>query len=64
MRSATPFLATKINKMENEHKKLGDQVEDLIKTVVPKLAQKYKDCPSCKKRKEWLNNFNANVWSK
>tara|TARA_R110000744_G_scaffold155491_1_gene270835 strand:+ start:814 stop:963 length:150 start_codon:yes stop_codon:yes gene_type:complete len=38
---------------------LGDQVEDLIKAIVPKLARRYKDCPSCKKRKEWLNNHNG-----
>ena len=45
-------------KMEQD-KKLGDQVESLIKAVVPTLAEKYKECPSCKKRKEWLNNYNG-----
>lgn len=46
---------------EGEEKGLGDVVEDFIKAVVPKLAEKYKDCPSCKKRKEWLNNYNATI---
>lgn len=45
--------------MTNNKKGLGDKVESLIKLVAPNLA-KNKDCEGCKKRKEWLNNFNAN----
>lgn len=39
---------------------LGDVVETAIKAVAPKFAESKKDCPTCKKRKKWLNNFNAN----
>lgn len=39
-----------------EEKGLGDKVEEIIKKVVPKLAEKYKDCIGCKGRKVWMNN--------
>lgn len=45
--------------MENNKKGLGDKVEEIIQKVVPKLAEKKKGCIGCKKRKQWLNNFNA-----
>ena len=54
------YSKLKTNAMEKDKREgLGDQVEDLIKAIVPKLARRYKDCPSCKKRKEWLNNHNG-----
>lgn len=40
-------------------KGLGDQAEEIIEKLAPKFAQKKKDCVSCKKRKQFLNNFNA-----
>ena len=46
---------------------LGDIVENIIKVVLPKTAERKKDCIGCKKRKENLNefrfrnNFNANI---
>lgn len=44
----------------NKKKGFGDLVEEGIKKVAPSIAKKYKNCPSCKKRKEWLNrNINA-----
>ena len=42
--------------MDNQKKGLGDKVEEVIKVIAPKLAEKYKDCPGCLKRKTWLNN--------
>lgn len=36
---------------------LGDLVEDAIKTVAPKFAEKKKDCNTCKERKDKLNNL-------
>jgi hypothetical protein len=47
-----------------EKKGLGDIVESAIKTVLPKTAERKKDCKSCNRKKEWLNNFNANIWTK
>lgn len=46
--------------MANDKKGLGDLVEQVIESTVPKFAQKAKksNC-NCKKRKEWLNNFGA-----
>lgn len=38
---------------------LGDKVESLIKTVLPKTAKKKENCPTCRKRKEFLNNVGA-----
>tara|TARA_R110000803_G_scaffold210703_1_gene283303 strand:- start:3166 stop:3315 length:150 start_codon:yes stop_codon:yes gene_type:complete len=47
--------------MEENKKGLGDLVTEVIKTVAPEFAEKNKDCPTCKKRRNWLNkNFNAN----
>jgi len=46
--------------MSANEKGLGDNVEKLIKLIAPKLSERKKDCKSCKKKKEWLNNFNAN----
>lgn len=46
--------------MTENKKGLGDKVEEVIKIVAPKFAEKKKDCIGCKKRKRWLNNFNAN----
>jgi hypothetical protein len=43
-------------------KGLGDKVEDLIKAIAPKLAERKKDCIRCNEKKIWLNNFNANIW--
>lgn len=43
-----------------EKEGLGDKVEKVIKKIAPRLAEKKKDCIGCKKRKKWLNNFNAN----
>ena len=43
----------------NEDKGLGDKVESIIKTIAPKLAKRKENCKGCKKRKQWLNNFNA-----
>jgi hypothetical protein len=45
--------------VEDQEEGLGDFVEAVIQAVVPKLAEKYKDCSSCKKRKKWLNNING-----
>jgi len=43
-----------------EKEGLGDQVERIIKKIAPKTSKKYKDCPGCAKRKEYLNkNYNA-----
>lgn len=43
-----------------KEKGVGDMVEGLIKTVAPKLAEKYKDCIGCKNRKVWMNkNLNG-----
>tara|TARA_R110000851_G_scaffold162614_5_gene306454 strand:+ start:537 stop:743 length:207 start_codon:yes stop_codon:yes gene_type:complete len=53
-------LLIKINM--NKKKGLGDMVEELIKVVLPKLAEEKKDCISCNNKKIWLNNFNANIW--
>jgi hypothetical protein len=50
----------KINMRDSEDKKgLGDVVESLIKTTLPKIAAAKAGCISCKKRKIWLNNFGA-----
>lgn len=40
---------------------LGDMVENIIESTVPKLAAKAKKkgCKGCNKRKEWLNNVGA-----
>ena len=38
---------------------LGDKDEKVIKTELPKTYEKHKECKSCKKRKEWLNNING-----
>jgi len=48
--------------MENT-KGLGDMVETIIKTVLPKTAERKKDCVSCNNKKQWLNNFSGNIWS-
>lgn len=42
---------------------LGDKVERLIKIVLPKTAERKKDCKSCNQKKQWLNNINANIWT-
>tara|TARA_R110002126_G_scaffold114286_3_gene252902 strand:- start:24 stop:167 length:144 start_codon:yes stop_codon:yes gene_type:complete len=42
--------------MEENKKGLGDKISEVIKFVAPKFAEKKKDCPSCKKRRIWLNN--------
>lgn len=44
---------------KNKSNGLGDKVENVIKKVAPSFAEKKKDCIGCKKRKKWLNNFNA-----
>lgn len=46
-----------------EKKGLGDEVEEFIQKVAPTIAKKKKDCIGCKKRKKWLNNYNA-IFSK
>jgi len=51
-----------MEKQKNKKKGLGDVVEDVIKTVAPKLAERFEDCEGCEKRKSRLNNFNANFW--
>ncbi len=45
-----------------DKKGLGDIVESAIKTIAPKFAESRKDCVSCKRKKKWLNNFNANIF--
>lgn len=50
-----------------EEKGLGDITKDVIKKVLPKTAEKLKDCEGCEKRRKALNragrylknNFNA-----
>ena len=49
----------KENTTERDNTGLGDMVEKLIKTVLPKVAEMKKDCISCKKKKDWLNNVGA-----
>lgn len=45
---------------EVESNGVGDVVEKIIKTVAPKIAEKYKDCIGCKNRKIWMNrNLNG-----
>jgi len=48
------------SKKEKKSLGLGDIVEDIIETVVPKLAKKAKErgC-NCEKKKIWLNNIGA-----
>lgn len=38
---------------------LGDKVKHLIEIVLPKVAEKRKDCISCNQKRIWLNNFGA-----
>lgn len=38
--------------------KLGDMVEEAIQTVAPSLAEKYKNCSACARRKNILNSSN------
>ena len=39
---------------------LGDNVENIIEAIVPKLAAKVKkEGCNCNKKKEWLNNIGA-----
>lgn len=46
---------------QEESKGLGDKVEALIQQYAPRLAKQFENCPSCKKRKRWLNkNINGN----
>lgn len=46
--------------MQSETKNgLGDNVERLIKAVLPEAAERKKDCVRCKERKKWLNNIGA-----
>ena len=46
--------------MSEEIKKgLGDKVESLIKTILPKTAERKKDCKRCNEKKIWLNNVGA-----
>lgn len=46
-----------MNNAEEINKKgLGDKIEEVIKTISPKFAEKKKNCKRCKKKKEWLNN--------
>jgi hypothetical protein len=47
----------------DDEKGLGDKVESLIKVIMPKMAEQKKDCIRCSQRKEWLNNFGANIWT-
>jgi len=42
-----------------ENKGLGDTVEEIIKKVAPKFAERKKNCKSCKRRKTFLNNIGA-----
>lgn len=44
-------------------KGLGDNVETIIKTILPKTAERKKDCEGCKKRKRWLNNNFGAIFS-
>lgn len=60
VRLSCKFL--KITNMDDE-KGLGDKVESLIKVIMPKMAEQKKDCIRCSQRKEWLNNFGANIWT-
>lgn len=47
--------------VEEDVKGFGDKVEEVIKKVAPKLAEKYGNCKGCKKRKVWMNrNINGN----
>jgi len=46
--------------MKKEDFRLGDKVEQIIKTIAPKLSERKKGCRKCKQRKEWLNNLNGN----
>ena len=39
--------------------KLGDTVKEVIKVVLPKTAERKKNCRSCNKKRIWLNNFGA-----
>ena len=50
--------------MKNTGDGLGDKVEKIIKTVLPKIAEKKKYCKSCNQKKQWLNSFNANIWTR
>ena len=36
--------------------KLGDLVEEAIQTMAPSIAEKYKGCSGCAKRKALLNS--------
>lgn len=36
--------------------KLGDRVEEVIQTIAPSIAEKYKDCSGCARRKALLNS--------
>lgn len=49
----------KENNLKQKAMGLGDYTEKLIKTVLPKIAERKKDCISCNKKKIWLNNFGA-----
>ena len=39
-----------------EKRGLGDIVHEVIKKTMPKIAEKYKNCEGCKKRRRYLNN--------
>lgn len=45
--------------IKEQDKGLGDSVKNIIETILPKVAEKKKDCKSCNKKRIWLNNFGA-----
>ena len=55
IRGSNPCTSTKIILMGKL--RLGDKVETIIKTVVPKFHKKKKGCASCAKRKAKLNKI-------
>jgi len=42
---------------KKEETKLGDEVEKIIKKLVPSYYAKKRKCKKCMKRKQWLNNI-------
>lgn len=53
---SSPAPATK-DKLMKQNKGLGDITEDMIKRALPKLAEKYKNCSGCARRKASLNKL-------
>ncbi len=45
------------NKKQMKKLKLGDKVEKVIKTVLPKTYKRKKGCAACAKRKAFLNKI-------